>query len=251
MSRLIDTSVFCGHWPFRNLSPRDPAGLRRHLSSRGVDRAWVAAAEAVLFPDPMEANEPLFTAIAGDEFFIPLAIVNVTLPQFMADAAACVERWKCRGFKLLPNYHQYSLSDARVQKLLQFCADANAPVCIQLRMMDERAHHPLMLTPGVAAAEVTALAEKFPRNRFLACGAYTSELKALKAGNLWVELSSVESGDALGNALKHIAADRIVFGSHSPFYYFEAEAAKLNVGNDIPAGTLEKIAEKNAVALLG
>jgi predicted TIM-barrel fold metal-dependent hydrolase len=249
--KLIDTSVFCGYWPFRNLSPRDPEGLRRHLSSRGVDSAWVAATEAILYPDPMEANEPLFNAVAGDEFFVPLAIINVTLPQFMDDAKACLERWKCRGFKLLPNYHQYSLSDSRVSELVKLSADANVPLCVQMRIMDERAHHQLMLTPGVPADDIAALAQKFPNQRFLACGPYNNELKALKSANLWVEFSSVESGDALGSALKHITPDRLVFGSHSPFYYFEAEAAKLNVGNDLPAEKLEMICARNALTLLG
>ena len=250
MARLIDTSVFCGHWPFRNLSSRDPDGLREHLRRRGVDCAWVASAEAVFYPDPMEANEPLFNAIGGDPFFVPFAIIDVTLPQYLADAQACVSRWNCGGFKLLPNYHRFSLNDPRVHALLKLSAGANVPVCIQMRMIDERSHHPLMLVPGVAAADIAELARHFPGNRLLACGAYGSELAALSsAPNVWAEISFVESGDTLVEALKKIPESRLCFGSHSPFHYFEAEAAKLHAAGDVAAETMQKIMDTNATQL--
>lgn len=253
MSALIDTSVFCGHWPFRNLSPLDPAGLKEHLKRHGVTQAWIAATEAVLFPDPMEANEPLLTAVSDDPFYVPLAVIDVTLATYLEDAAACLKRWRCRGFKLTPNYHSYALDDARVGKLLELATKANVPVCVQLRMMDERSHHRLMIVPGVAPESLGTLAAAHPQNRFLACGAYHAELKALKspAGNLWVEVSSIESGNALVNAIGVLGDDKLVFGSHSPFYYFEAVASKLNVGSDVSPEELRRITELNAATLLG
>ncbi len=253
MTPLVDTSVFCGHWPFRQLAQTEFEGLKVHLKQHGVTQAWVAAVESVLLPDPMEGNEPLLTSVSADPFFVPFAVIDVSLATYLDDAAACLKNWRCGGFKLLPNYHSFPVNDARVTKLLEMAAAENVPVSFQLRMVDERAHHPLMKVPGVPAADVAALAAAHPKNRFLACGAYHAELKHLQsaAKNLWVELSSVESGESLVNALKIVSGERIVFGSHSPFYYFEAVAEKLNVGSDVSPETLRRVRELNSAELLG
>jgi len=253
MSGLIDTSVFCGYWPFRCLAQRTPDALKAHLQSRGVTLAWVAATEAILYPDPMQANEPLFEAISGDPFFVPVAIVDVTLATWRRDAERCLRKWGCRALKLVPNYHGYKLSDPRVSELVSVAGEADVPVCVQMRMMDERAHHPLMKVPGVPAADVARLAQRSPEVRFLACGAYRHDLPGLSgAPNVWVEISSVESGQTLRSAVEARGPERLVFGSHSPFYYFEAVLAKLNVDPaDVPAETVLAVREVNARALLG
>ena len=252
MSDLVDASVFCGYWPFRHLRQRTPAALKRHLQERGVCQAWVASAEAVLYPDPMQGNEPLFKEIAGDDFFVAVATVNPTLATWMRDAVACIDRWGCHALKLAPNYHSIALSDPRVADVVDFAQDAGLPVCMQLRMMDERSHHPLMKVPGVPAEALAALACEHPKARFLACAAYRTDLSVLgRAPNIWAEISMVESGQTLRDALDLIDARRLVFGSHSPFLYFEAVAAKLDVNPvDVDHAVVRAIRDSNARELL-
>lgn len=252
MSDIIDTSVFCGYWPFRSLPYRTPEALKTHLLSHGVRQAWVASAEAILYPDPMQGNEPLFEAIAGDSFFTPVAIIDVTLATWRADVQICLEQWDCRALKLAPNYHQYELGDARVAELISLAGEAGLPVCVQMRMMDERSHHPLMKVPGVPIADIVALARHHPEARFLVCGAYQAELKMLgKTANIWAEISFVEAGQALASAVAALGAERLVFGSHSPFFYFEAVAAKLDVDPvDVLPDQVKAIREENTFMLL-
>ena len=253
MNRFVDTSVFCGYWPFRCLQHRTPETLKAHLRQGGVCQAWVAAAEAVLYPDPMQANEPLFEAIDGDPFFVPVAVIDVTLGTWRRDARQCLDRWGCRALKLVPNYHQVDLGDPRVAELVATAGEADVPVCIQLRMMDERSHHSLMRVPGVAADDVVALARQRPDVRFLACGAYLGDLATLaEAPNVWAEISLVESGQALASAVAAMGSERLVFASHSPFLYFDAVAAKLDVDPaDVPPEQIARIRERNAATLLG
>ncbi len=252
MTGLVDTSVFCGTWPFRPLSIRTPKALKAHLSERGVARAWITAVEAILCPDPMQANEPLFEDVRGDDFFVPVALLDLSLATWKADARTCLEKGGARAFKLAPNYHSYELSDACTDELAQWASEANVPVCVQMRVLDERSHHPLMLTPGVDAGALAELATRHPKTRFLACAAYQADLKALiPAANVWVETSFVESGQALKNAVDVLGPERLVFGSHSPLYYFEAGAAKLDVDEtDVPAEQVQAIASENAASLL-
>jgi predicted TIM-barrel fold metal-dependent hydrolase len=253
MTRLIDTSVFSGSWPFRAPRERTPAALKAHLQPLGVTQAWVASAEAILFPDPMQANEPLAEAVAGDGFFLPVATIDPTLATARRDARTCLERLGFGALKLAPNYHQYVLADARVAELVALASERDVPLCVQLRMMDERSHHPLMKVPGVPVEEVVALAQRHPEARFLVCGSYGQQLRPLRdAANVWAEISFVESGQALAGALEALGPDRLVFASHSPLFYFEAEAAKLDVAaEDVPATVLQAVRSTNAQTLLG
>ena len=253
MKRIVDASVFCGCWPFRSLPRRAPEELKAHLRRNGISRAWVAAAEAILCPDPMQANGPFFSAVEGDDFFVPVAIINPTLGTWRRDAETCLRKRGARAVKLVPNYHRYELSDPRVSDLAAFAARGGVPVCIQVRMMDERAHHPLMKVPAVPPDDIAALAGRHPGTRFLACSPYGGQLEKLsEAPNVWAEISFVESDRALRAAVEAMGPGRVVFGSHSPLLYFQAEAAKLDVDPaEVAPGVVNAVRESNAAALLG
>lgn len=252
MKQIIDASVFCGCWPFRPTALRSPGDLKAHLEPKGVRRAWVSPAEAILAPDPMQANEPLFSAVDGDEFFVPVGAVNPALATWKRDAEACIEHRGARALKLFPSYHGYELSDPRVDELSELAREAGAPVCIQAAMMDQRSQHPLVVVEPLPAAEIVSLAGRHPEARFLACGVFASDLKKLgEAPNVWAEISLVESEQALRNAVEAMGPERVVFGSHSPFQYFEAMLAKLDVAaEDVAPGVVDAVCESNAAELL-
>ena len=115
MSSLVDCSVFAGPWPFRALPNQTPDELKAHLQAKGVTEAWVCATKAILYSDPMQANEPLFEALGNDPFFIKFAVLNLTQPTWLEDAKRCVENWGVKGFKLFPNYHSTSLDTEEAQ----------------------------------------------------------------------------------------------------------------------------------------
>jgi predicted TIM-barrel fold metal-dependent hydrolase len=252
MSGLIDTSVFIGHWPFRRVTPRDAAGLKAFLSARGVEQAWAASAEALLCPDPMEANVELFSSVKNDPFYVPVPILDISLIGWERDAQECLSRWEARAFKLAPNYHSYSLSIPGAARLCCLAREANVPVCIQVRMMDERGHHPLMRVPPVPAQEIAALARENPGTRFLACGIYQGALKEVReVENISAEFSFVESQETLRDTIRILGLKRIVFGSHAPLLAFESAAAKLNAPpEDVPTDNLPGVSRLNAERLL-
>ena len=248
---MIDTSVFCGYWPFRRLSILTPRALKLSLTRCGVTQAWVAASEAIFYPDPRQANLPLFEAIAKDSFFKPVAMLDVTLPAWRRDLKEYFNRWGCRIIKLTPNYHQYELQDPRVEELATIAGEMKTLVCVQLRMMDERGQHPLMKVPAVPVSALVQLSRQHPNVRFLACGATQDELEKLRGTNVLAEISFVESGQALYSAMTSIGPGQLVFGSHSPFFYIEAVAAKLDVAPEkVPPAQVNEIRTLNARALL-
>ncbi len=250
---LIDTSAFCGHWPFRRAQARSAAELKTLLTNGGVTRAWVSPLESVFYNDPMDANEELNSDIRGDEFFVQCGVINVTLASFHRDTLASMDDLNCHAIKIFPNYHGFDLSDPRVTELAEMTAEEGLPLCVQMRMQDERAHHPLVKVPGVPPLSVVALASANPKSRVLACAAYLSELKTLAgAPNIWCETSFAENGETLKNALGAVSPNRLVFGSHSPLHYLPAGVAKLNA--EMAGATAEQVAAVaagNAVELLG
>ncbi|MGI6083408.1 MAG: amidohydrolase family protein [Limnochordia bacterium] len=252
MSSLIDTSVFAGCWPFRCLRHREPKQLKEHLQARGVKQAWVSSAEAILYPDPMQGNWPLLTVVKGDGFFVPVALVDVSLATWRKDAEKCINQGGSRVLKVAPNYHSYTLDHPALDELAALAGEMNLPLCIQVRMMDERSHHPLMKVPGVAPAQIVELTARHPGTRFLVCAAYMTELRTLQqAENIWCEISHTEASQSLIVATRHFPWQRLVFGSHSPFLYFEAVRRKLETKTGGPtAEQIEAIKKHNARTLL-
>ena len=253
MTGLVDTSVFCGCWPFRPTALRDPVELKARLESAGACRAWVASAEAVFAPDPMQANEPMLEQIAGDDFFVGVAAVNPVLATWRSDAEACLARSGCRALKLFPSYHAYDLAGPAVDGVAELAGSAGVPVCVQILMLDPRSQHPASLVEAPPPAALTELALRHPGTRFLACGGLTAHLEKLsEAKNVWAEMSHIDGDQALRRGVEAMGPERIVFGSHSPYHYFEAMAAKLDVApEDVEPGVVEKVRSINAAELLG
>lgn len=153
-----------------------------------------------------------------------------------ARTASCVSHF-VRGIKILPNYHAYSVMDSSVHQLAEMLADRGLVLSIQVRMNDERSHHPMMKVPAVPAAEIAQLAAAHPQLDILVCGAYMGELARYnESPNVGVELSFVETGKGLAAALEVIPASRLLFGSHAPLHYVAAGTVK--VGEDGVAGDI-------------
>ena len=252
MNQTIDTSVFAGHWPFRRLAHTSPTQLKQYLSERGVQQAWVSSAEAIMYPDPMQGNHPLLADITGDPFFLPVALIDPTLATWHQDAKCCVATLGCRAFKITPNYHSYSLEHPAVAALSDLASELELPLCIQVRMMDERGHHPLVKVPPVPVSEIKGLATRHARTRFLVCGIYVRELPTLaNTNNVWCEISYCEAAPTMRAATDHFPWRRLVFGSHSPLLCFEGAAGKLLApAEDLPAEQVRAIRIGNARSLL-
>jgi len=270
-----DASAWVGRWPFRVPGAQTVPALERLLAAHGLSGAVAAPLDAVLCPDPMLYNEPFLAAVrrrASGFRWLPAAVVDPTLGGFAEAARRCLALG-ARCFKVLPNYHLYpvverGLSRAEalgvpwvkeaarggldgLDQLCRLAAGEGVPVSVQIRLQDERAQHPLMRVPPVPAAEVAELAARHPDCRFVVSGAYHAELAALgRSENIWVEISFVESEDTLAGAAAHVSWNRLLLGTHAPFFYPAVALAKVEaagVGED----ERRAVARGNAEGLWG
>ena len=212
--KLIDVNVSLGHWPFQRFAVRTPAQLERRMRRESVATAWVSAIESVLHPDPDVYDDLLATALAGRRGLRLVKTVNPTL----AGSAERLDRWcarrRPRAVKLFPGYHGYDLGDERVAAVMALARRRRLAVMVQMRVEDERSHHPLMKVPPVSVADVARLARAFTSVPVVALCAYLAEARTLTtmAPNVHVDLSFLETLDTVASALTDIPVRQLLFG---------------------------------------
>lgn len=250
----FDACAWTGTWPFTMHAPVALADLVAGLKAEGITGAAISPLNAVLSPEPMTANLDLLAEAArfADETFdLRVApVLNPGLPGWERDLSLLLDshRTAIGAIKIVPNFHSYEVDGPDANALARSVSEAGLGLCVQVRIQDERAHHPLMKVPGVPMEGLARLAAAVPAGRLLACGVYQSELAGIAGTtNVSAELSSVESGDTLANALAALGADRVLLGTHAPIYYPASGVAKVE-RTEHDDDTLNRVAARNAAA---
>jgi predicted TIM-barrel fold metal-dependent hydrolase len=224
---IIDCNVGFGPWPFARFAEDTPARLAALLTGSGIDRALVSSTQAVLYEEPAECNGELEKKLRRVPGLFPVPVVN---PRVASAASIMSRKPAPRAFKLIPNYHGYSLWDERAGALCTRAAERGIPVLIQMRVEDERSHYELMRVPGVPVADIIGLARRIPGLTVVALCPYFGEAAALAAApGVFVDISFAEVLDTLRQLCDKAPAEKIVFGSHAPWLYPQAAVAKLKV----------------------
>lgn len=233
---LIDTNVYLAQWPVRHSWAAKPAQLLAKLRSHGVTAAWVGDFDAVLQTDIAGVNARLAETCAreGGGVLRPFGSVNPALPDWEDDVRRCHEVHRMDGVRLFPNYHGYALDDPRFMRLVELSAQRGILLQIVLSIEDDRSQNPLLPAPPVNAAPLPGVMQKFPRARVMLLngtsrvfGNGTLLQRLVAAGNVSFEIATLEGVAGIERLLKATPGIRLAFGSHAPFYYFEAALLKL------------------------
>ncbi len=244
---IFDANVWLGNWPFRDLKNQDAPALSSRLLELGIDRALVSPCEGVFYRNPDEANTLLLDRLQGVAGLHPAVIVDPSLPGWEADMDRYVDAG-VRACRLLPGYHSYSLtSDAAASFLLRH---PEILVILQVRVEDERSQHPRCMVPPAAMEEIIDLVGRYPGRRFLVSCAGLAEATRLgeETSNTVIELSYVESLDTLRALLDAVSDERVVFGSHTPFFYTHSALAKMRCAG-VSAGALARVESQTLTGL--
>lgn len=256
MSTLIDTNVTLSRWPFRRLRGDETAELVKILRHHGVTQAWAGTFDGILHKDIAAANTRLVAECHqhGHGILLPFGTVNITLPAWEEDVRRCVEDHKMRGIRVFPNYHGYKLDHPDFARLLALCDQHRLILQLAASIEDERTQHPLMQVKDVDAAPLAGLLKSHPNlrvvilNTFRATGSRNlAHLSACK--NVYFEISTRETVAGVEMLAQRIPVERILFGSHAPFFYFESAVLKLKESVLNPE-QLRAISSENAKRLL-
>ena len=157
------------------------------------------------------------------------------------------------GIRLHPNYHGYKLDDPDFGRLLRLAAERHLIVQLALEMEDERMMHPLLRVEPVDITPLPPLVKQTPGLRLVLLNALRTLrdqplLDLIAAGQVYVEISMLEGVAGVANLLAQVPANRVLFGSHAPLFYYEAALFKLKE-SPLSEEQLRAIRSQNARAL--
>lgn len=230
----IDTNVYLGDWPFRQLPIRSPEALAKKLSDAGIAKAWVGHFDALLHRDLDAVNARLAaTCRAMDsKMFLPFGAVNPALPGWRETLRRCHEVHRMTGIRLHPNYHDYTLDDEQFREFLAEAKRRELPVQIAVRMEDGRTQHPKVMVSDVNVEPLVDGLADFKGLRVQLINALRSVnnpilLKRLADRGVHFEIAMLEGAAALEQLGEKLPAKQIEFGSYAPFFYLESALLKL------------------------
>jgi predicted TIM-barrel fold metal-dependent hydrolase len=255
---LIDTNVYLSHWAVRRSWAESPAGVVEKLRRHGVTSAWVGSFDGVLQTDIAGVNARLADACAraGSGVLQPFGTINPTFPDWEEDLRRCHEIHRMPGVRLFPNYHGYTLDDARFARLLEVAKRRALLVQIVVSIEDDRSQNPALAAAPVPVAPLVDALQKVPGARVMllnsgsrVLGASNPLLVRLVSAGVGFEIATLEGVAGIASLLQRTAGIRLSFGSHAPYFYFEAALLKLQE-SALSSEQLAALTHKNARALL-
>ena len=266
---IVDVNINLSRWPCRRLPHDDTASLVENLRTHGVVEAWAGSFDGLLHKDLTAVNERLahecrtHTGIR----LIPFGSVNPLLPDWEEDLRRCVEQHHMPGIRLHPNYHGYKLDHPSFARLLKLATERHLLVALAVIMEDERVMHPLLRVPSVNLDPLTALVTQTPGLRLILLNALSgfpppgrksqdqtgargdTLVTLVRSGEVYVEIAMLERVGGVANLLNEVPLERVLFGSHTPFFYFESALIKLKE-SALSAEQLKALQEDNARRLI-
>lgn len=252
--RIFDINTAVGHWPFRKFDINTVKELRKHLESHEMSGAAVVNTNGLFYLNCHDANMELHAWLKGHEkFFKGIATINPFYAQWEKDLNECVKKFKFRGVRLVPQYHDYELAALPGD----FAAAVEAlgiPVFIPQRLIDIRQRHWMDTEKTVGFDEVYNFCIRYPKINVIYTEAVVSAESfkdRKKCPNLFIEISRMRSayGQALSKLAAAIGSEQLLFGSGTPFKEISPVVLKLEC-SDLTTGGKNSVAYGNAVKLL-
>lgn len=262
---IIDTNIHLFSWPFRRLKYDRTDILVRKLRRHRIAQAWAGSFEAVLHKQLDAVNRRLVeeTRTHGDHRVLPIGSVNPVWPDWDEDLRRCHEAYRMRGIRLYPAYHGYTLDHSEVARLLDAAARRGLFVQVVIRMEDERVHHPSLVAPVVDAAPLLDLLPRIPEVRLQLLNADTvfrsgRIASLIERSNIVFDIAAVEGNGGIARLIDgghptyrgRVPLDRLLFGSHAPFFPCESAMWKL-FESPLDLQRLDAIMHANARRFLG
>jgi predicted TIM-barrel fold metal-dependent hydrolase len=261
---IIDCNVHLFHWPFRKLKYDRTDALVAKLKRHRITRAWAGSFEAVLHKQLDLVNRRLAEEcrMRGGGVLVPFGSVNPAWPDWEEDLRRCHEEYRMPGVRLYPAYHGYALDHADFARLLAVAAKRGLVVQIVMRLEDERVHHGAISIPPVNPAPLPEALKKAPDAKMQLLNSagplLGNSLAALvRETQVTFDIAATESNGGVGRLIEGknrsyrgaIPVERLVFGSHAPFFPCECAVMKL-FESPLTLEQLDKLMHANSKRLI-
>ena len=261
---IIDTNVNLFEWPFRALKYRDTKALVAKLKKHRVIEAWAGSFEALLSKDMSGVNTRLAAECRehGPSFLIPFGTVNLAWPDWEEDVRRCYEVHKMPGLRIYPGYQPFDLDHPETERLVKMTSERGLILQVVFGMEDPRVHHPIINVGPVTFSPLLKAVKSAPNAKVqllhFSGSTKGDDLSQFMAqANTFMDISRLEGNGAVGRMIGSITGlpsarvpvERIVFGSHAPYFPIETAILKL-IESPLDAQQLQAVMQGNARRLL-
>jgi predicted TIM-barrel fold metal-dependent hydrolase len=261
---IVDTNVNVFDWPFRKLKYRDTPALVAKLKQHRVIEAWAGSFEALFHKDINGVNERLSMECRekGGGLLRPFGTVNLAWADWEEDLRRCHEGWKMPGVRLYPGYQPFDLTHPDLKRLVAMTRERGLLLQIVFGMEDTRVHHPIINVGPVLAMPLVPVLKAEPQARVqllhFTGNLQGTDLRALmNETSATIDISRWEGNGAVGRMIgtapgteaARVPVDRVVFGSHAPYFPLETAILKL-IESPASKEQLHAIMQGNARRLL-
>jgi predicted TIM-barrel fold metal-dependent hydrolase len=261
---IVDTNVNLFDWPFRKLKYRDTAALVAKLKKHRVMEAWAGSFEALLHKDINGVNERLAAECRdkGAGLLRPFGTVNLAWSDWEEDLRRCHETFKMPGIRIYPGYQPFDLAHPDLKRLVALSRERGLLLQIVFGMEDTRVHHPIINVGTVLAMPLVPVLKAEPQAKVqllhFTGNIQGTDLRALMTEtSATIDISRWEGNGAVGRMIgtapgsqtARVPLDRVLFGSHAPYFPVETAVLKL-IESPASAEQLQAIMQGNARRLL-
>lgn len=239
---LLDINAYVGHWPFKKLNYNTCGLLLERMNKFGVDVSVVSNINGIFYKNTQPANEELHEAINSDDRFkdrfIPFAVINPIYAGWRKDFEICIDRFKMKGLRLYPQYHDYAITDSSLVELVRMARDRDVPVALDIRMVDSRQrswmdipHFESNATEKIdvvmkewSVRNLVPLIKEVPDAKYFIVNVANSikmsdgDMEVIKNADVLFDTSGriLRGEDTLSALLKRFGREKFAFGTHSP-----------------------------------
>jgi uncharacterized protein len=262
---LIDTNIHLFPYPFRELKYGETEVLLAKLKKHNVTAAWAGSFYALFHKNIDRINASLAEECRtkGEGILHPFGTVNPVFPDWGEDLRRCHEQHEMPGIRLYPGYHGYTLDNDHFIRLVQEASARDLLIQIAIDIQDERMQHPRVDVEAVDVRPLTNLLKNLPDSRVQLINPFRhvrgERLQAMvEETGVSFEISNLDHTAAIELILKgehpyvngvSISADRLLFGSHMPYFPLENALFKF-MESDLSADEAESIMYRNATVLI-
>lgn len=231
--KIIDAHAYIGESLFNLHQTREH--LLDLMDSCGVDQAVIAPSRPKEY-ELRPANQMVAEAIKHypDRFCGYARIDPWQGDAGLNELKRAHEQLGLRGLLLHPWEELFQIASPIVYPLVEYSTENNMPVVIE-------AGYPLVSHP----LDIAELAARYPEALFIAThglqldsSAFAltdAEIAMRECNNIIMETSGMYAPDVMETLVRDLGADRLIFGSHTPWLNLELEVERARLLNLSPA----------------
>jgi predicted TIM-barrel fold metal-dependent hydrolase len=259
---LLDINAYVGHWPFMQLKYSTCETLLERMNQFGINVSVISNLDGIFFKNTQSANEALYDEINSDKHFhdrfIPFAVINPIYAGWKDDLDICTDKFRFKGIRLYPLYHDYELTDPSCIELVKSARDRNLVVAFTLRIVDSRPRSWMDIQKEWALKDIIPILKAVSDARYLVLNVANStelsdeETALIKNSDIVLDTSGRAISN-LGELLKKFGKDKFAFGTHSPILDYLTGQLRIESLRDTEADekTKELLRSVNAKRILG